>query len=39
MKWNLRLESDLEDEYLSRIIDMATEVFENETGKSFLKEV
>ncbi|GHT89170.1 hypothetical protein FACS1894113_3500 [Alphaproteobacteria bacterium] len=38
LKCHLRLESNLEDEYLSRIIDMATETFENETGKSILKK-
>ncbi|GHT89212.1 hypothetical protein FACS1894113_3680 [Alphaproteobacteria bacterium] len=38
LKWHLRLESNLEDEYLSKIIDMATETFENETGKSILKK-
>ncbi|GHT88397.1 hypothetical protein FACS1894113_0730 [Alphaproteobacteria bacterium] len=38
LKWHLRLETSLEDEYLSRIIDMPTEVFENKTGKSILKK-
>ncbi|GHT89107.1 hypothetical protein FACS1894113_3190 [Alphaproteobacteria bacterium] len=38
MKWHFRLESILENEYLSKIIDMDTEVFENETGKSILKK-
>ncbi|GHT89656.1 hypothetical protein FACS1894113_5110 [Alphaproteobacteria bacterium] len=27
LKWHLRLESNLEDEYLSRIIDMTAEAF------------
>ncbi|GHT88210.1 hypothetical protein FACS1894113_0150 [Alphaproteobacteria bacterium] len=38
LKCNLRLKTNLEDEYLSRIIDIATETFENETGKSILKK-
>ncbi|GHT88542.1 hypothetical protein FACS1894113_1210 [Alphaproteobacteria bacterium] len=38
LKYHLRLESNLEDEYLAKIIDMATETLENETDKSILKK-
>ncbi|GHT89482.1 hypothetical protein FACS1894113_4750 [Alphaproteobacteria bacterium] len=38
LKWHFRLESNLENEYLSRIIDVATEDFENETEKFILKK-
>ncbi|GHT89297.1 hypothetical protein FACS1894113_4040 [Alphaproteobacteria bacterium] len=38
LKCHLRLKNNLEEEYLSRIIDMTAEAFENKTGSSILKK-